>query len=208
MRRPTIDVAEEVEVLRSARLVPGWQLGLLTLALAGLSAVATASLSVTAGWLAARLAVGAVIVLAVALTVGSTSLVGLAMAPALASATVGLDRPEGHAWGQTLLLGLVWYVTAELAWGSIEAREPTVRSMAVSRLRVREVAAVVAVTVAVGLAGTALASVAPTRTVLVRGLAVVAVLACIVGLGRALGRLAAPEPTTEDAPPPTDREER
>lgn len=174
--------------MRTVRLAPGWTIGLTALGLAATTAVLVASLSVTAGWLAARLAVGAVITLVLGLSVGSSALVGLATAPMLLGATIGLDRPEGHAWGQTLLIGLLWYLTAELAWAAIDAREATVRSSAVHQLRIREVSTVVLVAVLVGLGATALAEFAPARTVLVRGLAIAAVLACVVGVGHALSR--------------------
>lgn len=198
MRRYRFDIRGTVEVARTATLAPGWRVGLVALGLAGVTAALTAGWAVTAGWLAARLAVGGVITLGLALSFGSTALVGLATVPILAGATIGLDRPEGHAWGQTLLIGLLWYVTAELAWASIEAREATIRSDEVNELRVREVATVVAVALVVGLAATGLATVAPTRTVVVRGLAVATVLACVVGLGRVLARRTTPEPSPAD----------
>lgn len=196
--QPLVDVAGAIETLRTARLAPGWPQGLLALVLAALAAVLIANLSVTAGWLAIRLAVGGVIALTLGLAFGSTALVGLATVPVLAGATVGLDRPEGHAWGQTLVIGLLWYVTAELAWASIEERDATVRSSAVKQLRVREVATVVAVTVVVGSAAAGLATIAPIRTVLVRFLAVVAVLACVIAVGRVLASRARPDPTPDE----------
>lgn len=193
VRQPLFDVAGTLDTIRTARLAPGWPNGLLALVLAVLTAALIANLAVTAGWLVARLAVGGVVILVIALTLGSTALVGLATAPILAAAAVGLDRPEGHAWGQTLVIGLLWYVTAELAWGSIDQRDATARSAAVDQLRIREVATVVAVTVVVGSAAAGLATLAPIRTVLVRILAVVAVLACVVAVGRVLASRARPD---------------
>lgn len=196
--RPLFDIAGTIETMRTAKPAPGWAIGLTALGLAGVTAALVASLSVTAGWLATRLAVGAVIVLVLGLTLGSSTLVGLATAPMLLGATVGLDRPEGHAWGQTLLIGLLWYVTAEVAWAAIEAREATVRSSAVNQLRVREVTTVVLVAALVGLGATAMAEFAPARTVLVRALTIAAVLGCVVGVGQALSRRTSTENDTRE----------
>jgi len=210
VRQPLFDVVGTFETIRTARLAPGWPNGLLALVLAALTAALIAGLSVTAGWLAVRLAVGGVIILAMAILLGSTSLVGLATAPILAGATIGLDRPEGHAWGQTLVIGLLWYVTAELAWGSIEQRDATARSAAVVQLRIREIATVVAVTVVVGSAAAGLATLAPIRTVLVRILAVIAVLACVVAVGRVLAARGRPESDSDsdgNTDPTSEREE-
>lgn len=201
-RQPLFDVAGAFDTLRTVRPAPGWRNALLALALAALTAVLIANLSVTAGWLATRLAVGGVLILGFALLVGSTSFVGLATVPILAGATVGLDRPEGHAWGQTLVLGLLWYVATELAWGSIEQRDATVRSPAVDQLRIREVATVVAVTVVVGSAAAGLAALAPVRTVVVRILAIVAVLACVVAVGRVLADRIRTDPEPDPDPDP------
>ncbi len=196
-RQPLFDVPGALETIRTARPAPGWRNGLLALVLGALTAALIANLSVTAGGFAPRLAVGGVIILAIALTLGSTAFVGLATAPILAGAAIGLDRPEGHAWGQTLVIGLLWYVAAELAWGSIEQRDPTTRSAAVDQLRIREVATVVAVTVVVGSAAAGLAALAPIRTVLVRILAVAAVLACVVAVGRVLAARSRPDPESD-----------
>ncbi len=170
------------------RVEIGWRAGR-SLAIAALltglvTALLTTQWSVTAGWLAARLAIAGAITLAVGLLAGSNGLIGLSTLPALAGPTIGLDRPEGHAWGQVLLIGVLWYLATELAWASIEARGDTRRSQAVTRLRIREVATVVAVAVAVGVAGTVLASAAPVRTAIVRAMAVAAILAGVVILGR------------------------
>ncbi|MEM9565975.1 MAG: hypothetical protein AAGA93_25365 [Actinomycetota bacterium] len=166
----------------------GWSLAAVALVTGLAATVLTTQWSVTAGWLATRLAIGGALALAFGLLAGSNGLIGLAALPALAGPTIGLDRPEGHAWGQVLLIGLLWYLATELAWASVDTRGDTRRSPAVNRLRIREVATVVAVAVAVGVAGTLLASAAPVRTAVVRALAVAAILAGVVALGRSLGR--------------------
>lgn len=192
-------------VASTATPAPGWRLAVVSLLLSIVAAGLISGAAVTAGWLATRLAFGGVVVLALGLAFGSTSLVGLATLPVLTGATIGLDRPEGHAWGQTLLIGLVWYVTAEVGWSSIEARDPTVRSPAVDQLRVREVSTVVVVAVLVGVGAAGLAAVAPTRTVLVRALTIAVVLACVVGLGRVLTRRIEPEPEPGGGQPTAER---
>lgn len=164
----------------------GWPLSLAALTVAALSAVLIILWAVNIEWLAARLGVAGLLILAVGVLLGSTGLVGFATLPALAGATIGLDRPQGHAWGQALLIAVLWYVAVELAWAAIERRDGTERSPAVARLRVREVATVVAVVVVVGVAGSLLTTLAPVRTVPVRALAVVAVLGGVVAVGRHL----------------------
>ncbi len=170
----------------------GWPLSLAALAAAALTALLIGLWAVNIEWLAIRLGVAGAVVLAAGLLVGSSGLVGLATLPALAGAVIGLDRPEGHAWGRALLLAVLWYVAVELAWAAIERRDGTRRTPAVDRLRVQEVATVVTVVVVVGVAGSLLTTVAPVRTVPVRGLAVLAVLAGVVAIGRHLTGRSAP----------------
>ncbi|MEL6985360.1 MAG: hypothetical protein AAFO29_23205, partial [Actinomycetota bacterium] len=78
--KPLFDLAGSIQTLRTARPAPGWPIALAALGLAALTAVLVASLSVTAGWLAARLAVAAIIVFVLGLSFGSSALVGLASA--------------------------------------------------------------------------------------------------------------------------------
>lgn len=192
-RRPERPDRPDIEVR------PGWPLSLTALAVAGLTAGLISVWAVSIDWLAIRLAIGGLLALAVGLALGSNTIVGLASLPALAGATIGLDRPSGHAWGQVLLVAILWYAATELAWGGIEARSGTRRGPEVIRLRVREVATVIAVSVAVGVAASALAEAAPARTAVVRALAVTAILVSIVALGRHLAGRARPPRTPEPA---------
>lgn len=173
---------------------PGWAPALAALAVAAVTAVLVQRWAVQAPWLTIRGAVGGWLLVAAGLAVGSRSLVGMATVPVLAAATVGLDRPTGHAWGQALVLAVLWYVTCEVAWASIEARAGAERTPAIDRLRVREVAVVVVASVLVGVMGIALASMAPVRTATVRAAAIAIVLVTLAVLGRHL----AAQATTPD----------
>ena len=189
-RRPTGPVDRLVDRLWPDRPAvearPGWALSLGALAVAALCTVLVVRWSVSIDWLAIRLAIGGLLTIGLAIGVGSPSLVGLAALPMLGGATIGLDRPVGHAWGQVLLIALLWYGASELAWTGIEARDGTRRSRDVDQLRIREVATVIAVAVGVGVAGSVLATAAPARTALLRAVAVAAVLLAVILLGRHL----------------------
>ncbi len=160
----------------------------------GVSAVVGSTLierwSVTAEWIAVRGAVGGLLILLTGLLVGSRSMIGIAPLPALAGAVIGFDRPVGHAWWQTLLVGLLWYLACELSWTSVESRNGTRRSPGVHRQRASEIAAVVALTVVVAGVGIVASTAAPVRTTVVKAIAVSVVLAALVVVGRRLASVA------------------
>lgn len=174
---------------------PGWSSALVALALAATTAVLIGHWADDASWLTVRGSLAGLLLLGTGLAVGSTGLVGAASLPILAAAVIGIDRPGGHAWGPALLLAVLWYVTTESAWLSIEARTETVRTAAIERQRAREVATVVVVSVSVGLGGMAFASLAPPRTAAVRAAAASVVLVGLAALARHLaGRNPPPDP--------------
>lgn len=182
-------------------LRPGWPAGLVALALTAVTAVLVERWSVQAPWLALRGALGSVLLVTAGLAIGSSSLIGLASVPLLAAAAVGIDRPTGHAWGQALVLAVLWYLACEAAWASIEARSDTVRSPAIGRQRVREIAVVAVTSILVGVAGIALASMAPVRTATVRAVAVAIVLVGLAALGRHLTARSTPAERTSRRQP-------
>lgn len=182
--------AVQARLPERVELWPGWPSALIALALGGLTAVLISAWAVDAPILATRSALLGLALLALGLLSGSGLTVGWASLPMLGAAVGGLDRAEGHAWGQVLILGLLWYAACELAWASIEDRREVRRTSEVERLRTREVATVVALAALVGLAGIALASQAPVRTGVIRAVAVAAVLATVAVVGQHLSNLA------------------
>ena len=133
--------------------------------------------------------------LAFGVIVGSRTAVGLATPPALGAALVAMQQSTGHAWGRTLLVGLLWYLASEAAWASVSARDAVDRHPGVGRQRLGEVATVVAVSAGVAAVGASLAAVAPARTAVVKGLAVAAVLVALALAARHLARLASQRPS-------------
>jgi hypothetical protein len=190
-------VAAHLERFRRPTVLPGWPLALAAMALALATVVGLAGAAEANTGMILRGSAVALVVLAVGLVVGAEIVVGLAALPLLAVATIGLDRPTGLAWGPTLLVALAWYATTELAWAAIEARDGTVRSPAVARLRFQDGATVVGVAAAVGAAGAIAATVAPDRTAVVRGGAIAAILVALVALAN---KLRATDPASTDEP--------
>lgn len=177
--------------LRSTRPRAGWRPTLVALLAGATTAALVVRWAVSAEWLVVRGVAAGGFLLVIGLLVGSTGVVGLASLPLLSGVVLGFDHPAGHAWGQTLLVAILWYLTTEAAWASVEARGDTVRSPAVGRRRLEEVAAVVVVAVVVGLAGAGLAEVAPPRTAVVKVSAVAVALIGLTALARHLATQAA-----------------
>lgn len=145
-------------------------------------------------WLVSRGAFLGLIVLAVGTAFGSERVVALATAPTLGSALLGVTAGGELAWGRSIIIGCLWYASLELAWASIEHRDGTIRTPAVGRSRLQEVATVVIVAVLVAGVGAAASSFAPERTLVVRVLVVSAVLLSVVGALRHLSTTAPAEP--------------
>lgn len=129
---------------------------------------------------AARLAAFGVAVMAVAVTVGSPRLVGVATVPILGSALIVVAAPGEPAWVTATLVGVLWYVAAELAWDAFERRDGIERTRAFTDRRVVEVSSVVLLALLTTAAAFALSGVAPVRTLFVLAGAVVA-LAYVLG---------------------------
>ena len=156
-----------------------------------LASVTTLTIIVTATdfeWLTSRLAVGGLIVFVIGTAAGSERVVGAATAPLLGSALLGATAADQVAWGRSMVIGCVWYVAVELAWASIERRDGSQRSAAVTVRRLQEVATVVVVALIVSLVGLAGSMLAPERTLVIQMAAIAAVLAALVVAVRHLVR--------------------
>lgn len=150
--------------------------------IAGVISLASSARADTAGSLA-LLGVG---VLLVALVFGSRRLVAIATLPILAAALIVSAAGDEPAWIRSIVLGTLWYLTAELAWEGIERRDGVQRSDAFNSRRLDEVTTVVALTLAVTTIGASLAFLAPARSVFAMGLIFVGLL---IALGSATRRI-------------------
>ncbi len=165
----------------------------LTLTVASLVVAAAVGLLIVAGAteferVVVRVEVGALVMFAVGVAFGSERLVAAATAPTLVAVVFAAGGGGEVAWGQAVVTGCLWYVAVELALASIEQRDSTVRSVAVMNRRAREVATVVAIGAAVGMAGLGVASLAPERTLLIRMAVALVVLSVITAGLRHLDR--------------------
>lgn len=172
----------------------GWSTAIASFAVTVFTAWLVVDNGGTGQWLAVRGAGIGLVLIVLALLVGSTQLAGLAGLPMLGGAAIGMADGQTYDWASALIIGLAWYLATELAWGSIEARhvEPGPVDMPGSRFeprtlrRVGEVATVMAVTAVVGLIAVTVAEIAPARTLLVKSASVAVVVAGLVTIGRKL----------------------
>jgi hypothetical protein len=171
----------------SLELRPGWLPGLGAVALASITgAITVADAGAAPSW-PVSVGVGVGIgLLVVGLMLGSERVVGIASIPMLVGAAESLAPHVGEASLRPLIIGCLWFVSLELAWSSIERRDGVARPAAVDRQRVYEVSMVVVVTILVGLAATLVLPLAPTRTLLVRGVILGLVLAVMAEAVRRL----------------------
>lgn len=181
-------------------LRPGWLPALSGLVLAAATGAAVTDAAVGAGpgtwravtpsgrpgWLVIAAVVAAVAVFSVGLMIGSERLVGFASIPMLVGALESVDVSAGTVSGRSLIVGCLWFVAVESAWSSIACRDDVIRPPAVDRQRLYDVSVVVIVTVIVGLAALLLLPLAPTRTLLVRGVILGLVLALMAEAVRRL----------------------
>lgn len=93
---------------------------------------------------------GAVIQLG-AIVLGSAGLVGATMGPLLIAAVVAASAAEGQPAWTMIVVGVLWFIGAELAWEAIDRRDGIARAPSATRLRVRDVATVSLLAVGVGL---------------------------------------------------------
>ena len=167
-------MSERSAPLRRSDLEAGLALGL---------ASATAAIIAASSWadseFAARLAITAVVVFALALVLGSARLAGVATVPILAAALLASASTDGGGWVRSIAVGCLWYAATELGWDAIERRDGAERSAALDLRRVHEVATVVTISLIATIAGFAASTVAPERTFLLRGFVAIVALAVL-----------------------------
>lgn len=161
-------------LLREGRLQAGAALGL-----AGVIVGVIAEPSWTRSEVAIRLAIGGVIVFAIALALGSMRLVGAATLPVLGAALIASAAAGDPAWVRSIVLGILWYIAAELAWHAIERRDGAERSRALNNRRIDEVAVVVSLSLVVTTAGFLSSFLAPVRTALAVGIVILGLFAAL-----------------------------
>ena len=155
-------------VLREGRLQTAAAL-VVALAIVGVVAVPSWTESQTAG----RMAMFGFALFAVALAIGSARLVGIATLPILAAALVASAGADDPAWVRSIVLGVLWYLAAELAWEGIERRDGARRSSAFNDRRIDEATTVLVLSLAVTTAAFLSSFVTPVRTVVAVGVVVV-----------------------------------
>ena len=139
------------------------------------AAAAAILIAVAAGGFgfAGRLAVAAVVLLVVALVLGSARGVGLTTLPMLGAAVAAFSTAAQPLWIRSILIGTLWYIASELAWDAIERRSGAVRSPELDYRRSFEVSTVVGVALTITASGFLASRLAPTRTLLSVGIVVI-----------------------------------
>ena len=120
-------------VLREGRLQTAAAL-VVALAIVGVVAVPSWAESQPAG----RMAIVGFGLFAFALAVGSARLVGVATLPIFAAALIASAGADDPVWVRSIVLGVLWYLAAELAWEGIERRDGATRSSAFNDRRIDE----------------------------------------------------------------------
>ena len=145
------------------------------LAIVGVVAVPSWTESQTAG----RMAIFGFGLFALALAVGSARLVGVATLPIFAAALIASASADDPAWVRSIVLGVLWYLAAELAWEGIERRDGARRSRAFNDRRIDEVTTVLVLSLAVTTATFLTSFVTPVRTVLAVGVVIVGLITAL-----------------------------
>lgn len=145
------------------------------LAIVGVAAVPSWTESQTAG----RMAIFGFGLFALALAVGSARLVGVATLPIFAAALIASASADDPAWVRSIVLGVLWYLAAELAWEGIERRDGARRSRAFNDRRIDEVTTVLVLSLAVTTATFLTSFVTPVRTVLAVGVVIVGLITAL-----------------------------
>ena len=161
-------------VLREGRLQTAAAL-VVALAIVGVVAVPSWAESQTAG----RMAIFGFGLFAFALAVGSARLVGIATLPIFAAALIASAGADDPVWVRSIVLGVLWYLAAELAWEGIERRDGATRSSAFNDRRIDEATTVLVLTLAVTTAAFLTSFLTPVRTVLAVGLVIVGLITAL-----------------------------
>lgn len=180
---------------RKLRLQRGWSFSVASV----LSASAAAGVIASSTWresqTAGRLAITAVVLLAVALAVGSGRLVAFTSLPLLGAGLITVVGVTGTLWVRALVVGVLWYLSAELGWEAIERRDGVRRTREFNSRRLDEVSYVVLMSMGVTGLAFALSAVAPLRTTVILGLALAALIAGVGGVTR---RVRYPNASTDE----------
>lgn len=161
-------------VLREGRLQTAAAL-VVALAIVGVIAVPSWTESQTAG----RMAIFGFGLFAFALAVGSARLVGVATLPIFAAALIVSAGADDPVWVRSIVLGVLWYLAAELAWEGIERRDGATRSSAFNDRRIDEATTVLVLTLAITTAAFLTSFLTPVRTVLAVGLIIVGLITAL-----------------------------
>jgi hypothetical protein len=167
-------------------LADGWPQALGALFLAGAAAGVIAASSWSRSQSAGRLAIFGIVLFLIALIWGSELLVGLASLPVLVAALVSTVGGDNPAWIRALVVGVLWFLAAELGWDAIERRDGVRRTAAYSNRRIDEATTIVLLSLAVTLAVFLASRTAPLRTVFVMAIALLAIAAAIGGAAQRL----------------------
>lgn len=159
---------------------PGVRFTVAAAALAVLTAMVVTLTATEARLPVGQLAAAAVVLHIGTLFVGSARWLGLSSLLMLGAATVEAGVGDNPSWIRSLAIGALWFVTVEAGWEAIERRSPARRSSAAIVYRLSELATVVGLTLGLGLAATATASLAPIRTVSVQAVVVGTMLVTLV----------------------------
>lgn len=161
--------------MRRVKLRGGWPQSagalLISMAVAGVIAVPTWSQSQTAG----RLAIGGVVLFAIALILGSGRLVAVTSVLILGAALGSLLGQENPAWIRGMVVGVLWYVAAELAWDGFERRDGIRRTSSYNARLIDEKSKVVVVSLLVSGLAIAISGAAPVRTILILAIVMIGI---------------------------------
>lgn len=160
-------------------LADGWKQSLGALVLAAAAAAMVAVPTWSRSQTTARLAILGVVLFAIALTLGSGRLVGLTTLPILGAALISVVNADQPVWVRGLAVGVLWYLAAELGWDAIERRDGVTRTAAYDNRRIDETGTVVLLSLAVTIVAFLVSSSSPVRTIVVVGIALVALAATL-----------------------------
>ena len=183
---------------RRLTLADGWPQALEALLLAGAAAGVIAASSWGRSQTAGRLAFFGIVVFLIALIWGSGLLVGLASLPVLVAALVSTIGGDSPAWIRALVVGVLWFLAAELGWDAIERRDGVRRTAAYNSRRIDEAITVVLLSLAVTLAAFLTSETAPLRTAFVIAIALLAI-AGAIGVAAQKLRGASGEASSQEA---------
>lgn len=160
-------------------LAEGWPQALGALLLAGAATGVIAASSWSRSQTSGRLAIFGIAVFVIALIWGSELLVGLASLPVLVAALVSTVGGDNPAWIRALVVGVLWFLAAELGWDAVERRDGVRRTTAYNNRLIDEAITVVLLSLAVTLAVFLTSGAAPLRTVFVMAIGLLAIAATL-----------------------------